>query len=81
RNTRRMDPLPPADGDVFRLPPAFMKPVAAGEVAALLTELATGAPLEGIAEISGPEQFGIDEIARIYLAANEDERQVVTDPS
>jgi uncharacterized protein YbjT (DUF2867 family) len=70
-----------ADGDVFRLPPAFMRPVAASDVAALLAELAVGAPLDDIAEISGPEQFGIDEIARIYLTANEDERQVVTDPS
>jgi len=70
-----------ADGDVFRLAPAFMKPVAAGDVAALLAELAMGAPFNDVAEISGPEQFGIDEIARIYLAANEDERQVVTDPS
>jgi hypothetical protein len=58
-----------------------MRPVAASDVAALLAQLAVGAPLDDIAEISGPEQFGIDEVARIYLAANEDERQVVTDPS
>ncbi|MGO7592037.1 SDR family oxidoreductase [Rhizobium leguminosarum] len=70
-----------ADGDVFRLPPAFIRPVAASDVAALLAELAVGMPLDDIAEISGPEQFGIDETARIYLTANEDERQVVTDPS
>ena len=70
-----------ADGDVFRLSPAFMRPVAARDVAALLAELSVGAPLNDIVEIGGPDQFGIDEIARIYLAANEDERQVVTDPS
>ncbi|ANK95187.1 MULTISPECIES: SDR family oxidoreductase [Rhizobium] len=70
-----------AEGNVVRLPPASARPVAAHEVAALLAELATGDPLGNIIEIGGPEQFGIDEIARIYLAANEDQRQVIADPS
>lgn len=70
-----------AEGDLLRLPPAAMRPVAAREVAAFLAELAAGNPLRDIVEIGGPEQFGIDEIARIYLAADEDQRQVVTDPS
>ncbi|MBY4609241.1 NAD(P)H-binding protein [Rhizobium sp. 9T] len=70
-----------ADGDVLRLPPAAMRPVAAGDVAAFLMELAAGAPVGDIVEIGGPEQFGIDEIARIYLAANEDQRPVTTDPA
>ncbi|WHO75562.1 SDR family oxidoreductase [Rhizobium sp. BT03] len=68
-------------GDIVRLPPALMRPVAAGDVAAFLAELTVATPLGGIVEIGGPEQFGIDEVARIYLAANEDERQVITDPS
>ncbi|ARO27727.1 NAD(P)-binding domain-containing protein (plasmid) [Rhizobium sp. TAL182] len=70
-----------AEGNVVRLPPASARPVAAHEVAAFLAELATGDPLGNIIEIGGPEQFGIDEIARIYLAANEDQRQVIADPS
>lgn len=70
-----------AEGDLFRLPPAPIRPVAAGEVARFLAELAAGNPLSGVVEIGGPEQFGIDEVARIYLAANEDRRQVITDPS
>ncbi|NEJ69730.1 NAD(P)H-binding protein [Rhizobium phaseoli] len=69
-----------AQDDVFRLPPALMRPVAAGEVATFLAELTLAAPLGGIVEIGGPEQFGVDDVARIYLAANEDERQVITDP-
>ncbi|AGS26369.1 NAD(P)-binding domain-containing protein (plasmid) [Rhizobium etli bv. mimosae str. Mim1] len=69
------------EGNLFRLPPASMRPVAAREVAAFLAELAIGNPFGNIIEIGGPEQFGIDEIARIYLAANEDQRQVITDPS
>ncbi|MBY5761781.1 NAD(P)H-binding protein [Rhizobium leguminosarum] len=70
-----------AEGNVFRLPSAFMRPVAAGDVAAFLAELTAGAPSGDVVEIGGPEQFSIDEIARIYLAANEDERQVITDRS
>ena len=70
-----------AEGNVFRLPSALMRPVAAGDVAASLAQLAAGAPLGDVVEIGGPEQFGIDEIARTYLAANEDERQVITDQS
>lgn len=70
-----------AQGDVVRLPPALMRPVAAEEVAAFLAELTVSTPLGGIVEIGGPEQFGVDEIARIYLTANEDERPVITDPS
>lgn len=70
-----------AQGDVFRLPPALMMPVAAAEVAAFLAELTLATPLGGIVEIGGPEQFGIDDVARVYLAANEDERPVITDPS
>jgi uncharacterized protein YbjT (DUF2867 family) len=70
-----------AQGDVFRLPPALIRPVAAADVAAFLAELTVATPLGGIVEIGGPEQFGIDELARIYLAANEDERQVIADPS
>lgn len=58
-----------------------MRPVAARDAAAFLTELAGGNPLGEIIEIGGPDQLGIDEIARIYLAANQDQRQVITDPS
>lgn len=58
-----------------------MRPVAAAEVAAFLAELTLATPLGRIVEIGGPEQFGIDDVARIYLAANEDERPVITDPS
>lgn len=70
-----------AEGDAFRLPSASVRPIAAYNVAEMLTELAMGAARNGTVEISGPEQFGLDEIARIHLAANEDTRQVITDNS
>ncbi|MBX5145975.1 SDR family oxidoreductase [Rhizobium lentis] len=70
-----------AEGHILRLPPALMRPIAAQDVAAFLAELAVGDPLSNIIEIGGPEQFGIDDIARVFLAANEDQRQVITNPS
>jgi GTP-binding protein Era len=38
-----------------------------------------GQPLNGIQEIGGPEQFGLDELVRKGLAAKGDPREVVTD--
>ena len=38
-----------------------------------------GEPLNGIREIGGPEQFGLDELIRKGLASKGDPRQVVTD--
>jgi uncharacterized protein YbjT (DUF2867 family) len=54
--------------------------MAADDVASSVGSVAEGPPLNDIVEIGGPEQFGVDDVARIYLAANEDERQVITDP-
>jgi len=68
-----------ADGDGFRLPSAYMQPIAAQNVAEILAELSMGAPKNATVEISGPEKFGLDEIARLHLVANEDTRQVISD--
>ncbi|UXN58893.1 SDR family oxidoreductase [Phyllobacterium zundukense] len=70
-----------ADGNGFRLPTASVKPIAADNVAEMLAELAVGAARNDTVEISGPERFGLDEIARMYLTANEDTRQVISDDS
>ncbi|MBA1347754.1 SDR family oxidoreductase [Rhizobium sp. WYCCWR 11146] len=70
-----------ADGDGFQLPSASIQPIAADNVAEILAELAMGAARNDTIEICGPEQFGLDEIARIHLTANEDTRQVMTDNS
>jgi uncharacterized protein YbjT (DUF2867 family) len=70
-----------ADGDGFRLPSASVKPIAADNVAEMLVELAMGKARNDTVEISGREEFGLDQIARIYLTANEDIRQVTTDNS
>jgi uncharacterized protein YbjT (DUF2867 family) len=68
-----------ADGDVFRLSPALFQPIASDDVAAVLAELAVGAPLNGTVEVAGPESIPMDAIARQFLAAKGDKRQVIAD--
>jgi uncharacterized protein YbjT (DUF2867 family) len=70
-----------ADGDGFRLPSALVRPIAADNVAEMLAELAMVAARNDTVEIGGHEHFGLDEIARMHLSANEDTRQVITDNS
>ncbi|MGW7691693.1 SDR family oxidoreductase [Streptomyces asiaticus] len=70
-----------ADGDTVRLPATPIQPIAAKDVAAAVTEAATGAPLRGIRNVAGPEVFPLDELGRITLARKGDPRTVVTDPA
>ena len=69
-----------ADGDAVHVSPAFIQPIASADVATALADIAVGEPVFGIVEVTGPERYRLDELARIVLAANEDLRQVVTDP-
>ena len=62
-----------------RLPSALIQPMAAADVAAGVARVAVGEPLNGIREIGGPEQFGLDELLRKGLAVKGDPREVVTD--
>ena len=68
-----------ADGNVFRVSPALYQPIAADDVAVTMADLAVDAPLESTAEVAGPEARPMDEMAREYLAATQDERQVIAD--
>lgn len=67
------------DGDVVRLSPAGIQPIAAEDVAAAMTEAALSQPVNGILEIAGPERFSLSELIRRYLAKKGDPRQVVAD--
>jgi uncharacterized protein YbjT (DUF2867 family) len=69
------------NGDTVRLAPVQIQPMAAEDVATEVTKVAVGAPLNGIVEIGGPEQFRLDEIVRRYLAARGDPRSVTADPT
>lgn len=68
-----------ADGGTIRLSPALIQPVAADDVSAVLADLAVGAPVNGIVEVAGPDRFPLDELARKFLAARADEREVIAD--
>jgi uncharacterized protein YbjT (DUF2867 family) len=67
------------NGDVVRLAPALIQPIASDDVAAAMVELALGAPVNGIVEVAGPEPLPLDALGRKYLAAKQDTRQVVAD--
>src|ERR1700730_3702696 len=52
------------EGDKVHLPPVLFQPMAADDVASAVGRIAVGAPVNGIVEIAGPEQFRIDELVR-----------------
>jgi uncharacterized protein YbjT (DUF2867 family) len=68
------------DGNVVRLPPALIQPMAADDVASGVARVTVGAPLNGMTEIAGPEQFRLDELIRDVLAKRNDPREVIADP-
>src|SRR5262245_38060640 len=67
-------------GTTVRLPPILIQPIAAQDVAEEVANVAVGAPLNGTAEVAGPQQFRFDELVRQSLAARKDPREVVVDP-
>ncbi len=68
------------DGNTVRVPPALIQPMAADDVASALARVAVEAPLNGIVEVAGPDQFRLDELIRGVLRASHDPREVITDP-
>ena len=68
------------DGDKVSLPPVFIQPAAADDVANALSQAATGSPVGGTIEIGGPEEFRLDQLIRLDLESREDTREVVVDP-
>jgi uncharacterized protein YbjT (DUF2867 family) len=69
------------DGDTVRLPHALIQPMAAEDVAAAVAKAAVGAPLNGVVEIAGPEAFTFEQFVATGLAARNDPRRVVADPT
>ncbi|WP_340117845.1 SDR family oxidoreductase [Pelagibius sp. 7325] len=68
-----------AEGDVVRLSPALIQPVASDDVAAVLADLTLGKPLFATVEVAGPEACPIDKFARKFLDAGGDQREVIAD--
>jgi uncharacterized protein YbjT (DUF2867 family) len=68
-----------AEGDVIRLSPALLQPIASEDAVAALADLAVGPPLNGTVEVAGPDAYPLDKFARKVLSARGDRRQVVAD--
>ena len=69
-----------SDGTTVRLPPVLIQPMAADDVASAVVRVAVGAPLNGMVEVAGPQQFRFDALIRRGLNARNDSREVVVDP-
>ncbi|MET0543454.1 MAG: SDR family oxidoreductase [Variovorax sp.] len=68
------------EGDTVRLPRAHFQPMAADDVARLVTDAALAEPPNAMLEIAGPDRVGLAEQVRRFLAETGDGRTVVTDP-
>lgn len=68
------------EGNTVRIPPVLFQPMAAADVARAVCAIAEGAPLNGVVEVAGPEQFRFDEFIRLALSARHDTREVIADP-
>jgi len=68
-------------GNQVHVPPAFIQPMAAEDVAKAVSRVAVGAPLNAMVEVAGPQRFRFDEFVRQGLRARNDPREVVVDPN
>lgn len=67
------------EGETVRVPPALMQPILSDDVAAAVADAAVAEPLNGTAEVAGPDPIKMDELVRRFLKASRDPRTVVTD--
>ncbi|WP_037309818.1 SDR family oxidoreductase [Amycolatopsis orientalis] len=68
-----------ADENTVRLPGTPIQPIAAADVAATVSEVSAGKPLNGTLDVGGPDVYPLDELGRITLSAKGDTRSVTTD--
>ncbi len=69
------------EGNTVRIPSVAFQPMAADDVAAAVSKVAIGVPLNGIVEVAGPEQFRFDDFISRGLKARNDPREVIADPN
>jgi len=67
------------DGSTIRLSSVLMQPMVSDDVAAAVTDVALGQPVNGLIEVAGPDQIRQDELVRQFLSATGDARKVITD--
>jgi uncharacterized protein YbjT (DUF2867 family) len=68
-----------SDDTTVRLPSVHLQPIAAADVVDAVVEVSIGTPLQGIRNVAGPDVFSLDELGRVTLAAQHDNRTVITD--
>jgi uncharacterized protein YbjT (DUF2867 family) len=67
------------NGESVYLPPVFIQPESADDVADTLAELAIGEPVNGVLELAGPQEFRLDELVEHVFKATSDPRRVKVD--
>lgn len=68
-----------AQGDKVHLSPAMMQPIYSDDVADALVDFVLGKPLDGMAEIAGPEPIRISDAVEKYMRQIGDNREIVVD--
>ena len=57
-------------GNQIRVPPVFIQPIAAEDVATAVAKVAVGKPLNSMVEVAGPERFRFDECGYFLIIHN-----------
>ena len=68
------------EGNTVRLPSVGFQPLAADDVARMVSKVAMGSPLNGAIEVAGPVRFRFDEFISQGLNGRKDPREVIADP-
>ncbi|RYE51889.1 MAG: NAD-dependent epimerase/dehydratase family protein, partial [Hyphomicrobiales bacterium] len=61
-------------GDEVHIAPARVHPIAAGDAASALADIAMARQVDGTIEIAGPDSFKLDQLVRIFMSAMNDRR-------
>lgn len=69
-----------SNGESITVSSAKIQPIAADNVSSMVAEFALAAPLNGMVEIGGPQQFGLSELVQLYLEKTNNPLKVVADP-
>lgn len=67
------------DGKTVKMSSAFIQPISSDDIAAVIADVAMGAPRNGTIEVAGPQRMRLHELVQGYLAAKKDPRTVVAD--
>lgn len=68
-----------SSGNAVHVSPALMQPIASEDVADAVTDVALGAPLNGMVEIAGPDRIAMSSLVEQFLALTHDPHEVYTD--